>query len=148
MRSNTRAKPRRDARRRASKKGSSAGARRVDLDDDALLDLVQRQTLRYFWDFAHPVSGLARERSNLRPEYGPEVPAFLPDEQLDLATALTAYTAGSAHVAHLDESGVIEVGRLADFAVLERDPFAGPTDDIATTRVVSTYVEGEPVYEA
>ena len=32
--------------------------------DDALLDLVQRQTLRYFWDFAHPASGMARERSN------------------------------------------------------------------------------------
>lgn len=32
--------------------------------DDALLDLVQRQTLRYFWDFGHPDSGLARERSN------------------------------------------------------------------------------------
>jgi hypothetical protein len=42
------------------------------LDDDALLDLVQRQTFRYFWDFAHPVSGLARERSNVRPDYGLE----------------------------------------------------------------------------
>jgi len=34
------------------------------LSDDALLDLVQRRTLGYFWDFAHPVSGMARERSN------------------------------------------------------------------------------------
>ena len=42
------------------------------LGDDALLDLVQRQTFRYFWDFAHPVSGLARERSNVRPDYGLE----------------------------------------------------------------------------
>ena len=33
------------------------------LSDPALLDLVQRQTFRYFWDFAHPVSGLARERN-------------------------------------------------------------------------------------
>lgn len=33
------------------------------LSDDQLLDLVQRQTLRYFWEFAHPVSGMARERS-------------------------------------------------------------------------------------
>jgi hypothetical protein len=32
--------------------------------DDALMDLVQRQTFKYFWDFGHPVSGLARERSN------------------------------------------------------------------------------------
>jgi hypothetical protein len=36
----------------------------TSLSDDALLDLVQRQTLRYFWDFGHPESGLARERSN------------------------------------------------------------------------------------
>jgi hypothetical protein len=32
------------------------------LSDEALLDLVQRQTFRYFWDFAHPASGLARDR--------------------------------------------------------------------------------------
>jgi hypothetical protein len=47
-------------------------ARPRGLGDDALLDLVQRQTFRYFWDFAHPVSGLARERSNVRPDYGLE----------------------------------------------------------------------------
>ena len=34
------------------------------LSDDALLDLVQRQTLNYFWEFSHPASGMARERSN------------------------------------------------------------------------------------
>jgi hypothetical protein len=41
-----------------------------DLGDSALLELVQRQTFRYFWDFAHPVSGLARERSNHAYDYG------------------------------------------------------------------------------
>jgi len=34
------------------------------LTDDALLTLVQQQTFRYFWDFGHPVSGLARERNS------------------------------------------------------------------------------------
>ena len=33
------------------------------LADNALLDLVQQQTFKYFWDFGHPVSGLARERN-------------------------------------------------------------------------------------
>lgn len=33
------------------------------ISDDALLDSVQRRTFRYFWDFAHPVSGLSRERN-------------------------------------------------------------------------------------
>ncbi|HET9069824.1 MAG TPA: glucoamylase family protein [Amaricoccus sp.] len=44
----------------------------AELDDAALLDLVQRQTLRYFWDFAHPACGLARERSNVTAKYGLE----------------------------------------------------------------------------
>jgi hypothetical protein len=33
------------------------------ITDDELLTLVQQQTFKYFWDFAHPVSGLARERN-------------------------------------------------------------------------------------
>ncbi|MBC7615527.1 MAG: Ig-like domain-containing protein [Pedobacter sp.] len=33
------------------------------ITDDELLNLVQRQTFKYFWDFAHPTSGLARERN-------------------------------------------------------------------------------------
>ncbi|MGN6437995.1 MAG: glucoamylase family protein [Agriterribacter sp.] len=43
-----------------------------NLSDSALLDVVQKQTLRYFWDFAHPVSGMARERTNTE-EYGHDV---------------------------------------------------------------------------
>lgn len=33
------------------------------IQDDELLTLVQRQTFKYFWDFAHPQSGMARERN-------------------------------------------------------------------------------------
>jgi hypothetical protein len=40
------------------------------LSDSALLDVIQRQTFRYFWHYAHPVSGLARERDNtVKAEY-------------------------------------------------------------------------------
>ncbi len=38
-----------------------------NLTDNQLLDLVQKQTFRYFWDYAHPISGMARERSHLNP---------------------------------------------------------------------------------
>lgn len=34
------------------------------ISDSALLDLVESQTLKYFYDFGHPVSGLTRERSS------------------------------------------------------------------------------------
>ena len=41
-----------------------------NIPDSTLLEIVQRQTFRYFWHFAHPVSGLARERNNtIRGEY-------------------------------------------------------------------------------
>lgn len=33
------------------------------ISDSTLLDLVQKQTFKYFWDFGHPISGLARERN-------------------------------------------------------------------------------------
>jgi hypothetical protein len=50
----------------------NATERPKTLSDSALLDLVQKQTFRYFWDFAHPVSGMSRERSNVSYGYGEE----------------------------------------------------------------------------
>lgn len=47
-------------------------AQKAPLTDDQLLELVQKQTFQYFWDFGHPVSGLARERSNHAFGYGDE----------------------------------------------------------------------------
>jgi len=39
----------------------SAHATTREMDDEALLDSMQKACFRYFWDFGHPVSGLARE---------------------------------------------------------------------------------------
>jgi hypothetical protein len=52
---------------------AQGSGRTQKLSDDALMDTVQRAAFRYFWDFAHPVSGLARERSNVAYGYGNEV---------------------------------------------------------------------------
>lgn len=75
-----------------------------------------------------------------------EAEAFLPSEGLDLPTAIAAYTAGSAHVNHLDDTGSIEAGNLADMVVLDRNLFDGPPDEIANARVLLTVVGGEAVY--
>ncbi|WP_333774000.1 amidohydrolase [Streptomyces sp. IBSBF 3136] len=83
-----------------------------------------------------------------RVEPGGDAPVFLPDERLSLADALTAYTAGSAYVNHLDDGGRVAAGALADLVVLDRDPFAGPPEAIAETRVALTYVGGERVHAA
>ncbi|MCI1778347.1 MAG: Ig-like domain-containing protein [Bacteroidales bacterium] len=34
------------------------------ISDDDLLTLIEEKTFNYFWDFGHPVSGMARERTN------------------------------------------------------------------------------------
>ena len=45
---------------------------------------------------------------------------FLPEERLDLATSIAAFTMGSAFVNHLDDmTGSIEVGKYADLAVVD-----------------------------
>jgi predicted amidohydrolase YtcJ len=71
---------------------------------------------------------------------------FYPEERLSLDQALTAFTIGSAYVNHLDaDTGTIEVGKLADLVILDRNlraPDAGPIGD---ARVTSTYVGGRRV---
>ena len=80
---------------------------------------------------------------------GPAGEPLVARNRLDLGTVLTAYTAGSAWVNGLEEStGRLEPGFLADLAVLDRDPFAGPPEEIASATVVATYLAGETVFRA
>jgi len=72
---------------------------------------------------------------------------FLPEERLDLPTAIAGFTMGSAYVNHLDDrTGSIEVGKLADLAVLDRDLFAHPASEISAASVQLTLVGGQRVY--
>ena len=73
---------------------------------------------------------------------------FLPSQRLTLEAAVRAFTAGSAYVNHLDDTGSIRVGNLADLVVLDRDPFANPPEEIGEARVLMTFVDGAQVYEA
>ncbi len=75
-------------------------------------------------------------------------PPFLPEERITLTSALRAFTAGSAHAQHLDEAGWLGEGRLADFAILDRDLFDRGAGEIGEARVLATFVEGQAVYEA
>ncbi|MFI8824819.1 amidohydrolase [Streptomyces sp. NPDC053431] len=71
---------------------------------------------------------------------------FLPEQRLDLTTALAAYTAGSAHVNGHDDAGSLRPGHLADLVVLDRDILTAPPEQIAETRVEQTFVGGTRVY--
>lgn len=91
---------------------------------------------------------VAVNRQSAPSEWEGDYPPFLPEQAIDLGTALAAYTAGSARVNHLDETGTIAVGMLADLTLLDRDPFEHPAEEIGLTRVLGTWVEGERVHEA
>jgi hypothetical protein len=68
-------------------------------------------------------------------------------QRIDLATALEAFTAGTAHIDHDDEAGAIAEGMRADLAVLDRDPFDGPATRIHETGTLATIAAGRVVFE-
>jgi predicted amidohydrolase YtcJ len=72
---------------------------------------------------------------------------FVPEEAIDLAVAIEAFTMGSAHVNHLDDlTGSITPGKYADLVVLDRNLFDLPTSDIYQARAQLTMVEGVQVF--
>jgi predicted amidohydrolase YtcJ len=92
-----------------------------------------------------PIAGI-HVAVNRRLPAEPDAARFLSEQSLSLAEALTAYTAGSAFVNHLDDTGRIAEGFRADLAVLDRNLFADDPEEIGDVRVVATYVDGELVF--
>ena len=73
--------------------------------------------------------------------------AYLPEERIDLGSAIAAFTIGSAYVNSLErQSGSVEVGKWADLIVLDRNLFEIEPSEISEARVLLTLLEGEPVY--
>ncbi len=72
---------------------------------------------------------------------------FIPEERIGLHDALAAFTINAAYVNHLeDRTGSIEVGKLADLVVIDRNLFAIEPAEISNARVLLTLIGGEPVY--
>lgn len=81
------------------------------LSDDALLDAVSRAALDYFWYFAHPVSGMARERSG--GSFGYDTDATVTTGGTGFG--IMAMLAGAAR-GWLDRAQVAgRIGRIVDF---------------------------------
>jgi predicted amidohydrolase YtcJ len=73
---------------------------------------------------------------------------FLPQQRLDLAAILAAYTSGSARVNGLDAvTGSIREGLDADFAVIDADLSHIGDHEISRASVTSTWVRGQLVYQ-
>jgi len=77
----------------------------------------------------------------------PSIPVFIPEERIDLKSAITAFTINAAFVnKHEDQTGSVEVGKLADLIVLDRNLFDIEPEDISETKVLLTLFAGEPVH--
>ena len=71
------------------------------------------------------------------------------DPGLSREAVLRAATINAAYELHQDEvTGSLEVGKLADLIVLDRNPLTVPAEDIAKIQVLETVVGGNTVYEA
>ncbi|MBO9524460.1 MAG: amidohydrolase [Nocardioidaceae bacterium] len=72
---------------------------------------------------------------------------WMPEEALTVEEALTGYTLGSATAIHAEgDRGTLEVGKHADFAILDADPFLVDPGKLAAITVEETWVSGERVY--
>ena len=74
--------------------------------------------------------------------------ALWPEQAITLEEAIEIYTVHGARAMRLeDRIGSIEVGKLADLIVLERNVFEIPIDEVADTQIRQTFFEGRLVYE-
>lgn len=73
--------------------------------------------------------------------------SWYPEECLSLEQAMRAYTTGPAYASGTEAwQGTLEAGRVADFIVLDRDPYTGSPEDLLQLQVLATVVDGRVQY--
>lgn len=73
--------------------------------------------------------------------------SWLPDERVDLATMIAAYTINGAYLSQREkQTGSIEVGKAADLIVLSDNLFTIPAESIHKAKVLLTLLEGKEVF--
>ncbi len=109
---------------------------------------MQQATTRQIWRSAD-TANIAGEPMDGAAQAGAAATGgvYVPAERITVEDAVRAYTRGSAYAAFADgEVGTLEVGKLADLAVLSQDIFAVGHEAIGGTRVTMTMVGGKVVY--
>lgn len=83
-----------------------------------------------------------RQDMNFYPKDG-----WLPNERISVEEAVRCYTLNSAYASFEEnKKGSLEIGKLADFVVLDRDIFTIDKSEILSTKIDSTVIGGEILY--
>jgi predicted amidohydrolase YtcJ len=70
-----------------------------------------------------------------------------PEQRIDIETALRAYTSQGAKATFSEDMvGTLEVGKRADFVVVDSDPFVVPASELSEIKVETTWLDGEQVF--
>ena len=73
---------------------------------------------------------------------------LMPAEALTREQALRLYTINNAYLHHEEkEKGSLEVGKLADLIIIDRDYLKCPVDEVKETKVLLTVLGGKVVWE-
>jgi predicted amidohydrolase YtcJ len=89
-------------------------------------------------------TAVTRQTSGGTPEAG-----FVPEQRLTVAQVIEGYTLGAAFAGRREKSeGSLEIGKLADLIILSQNIFDVDPHKIGATRIVTTIVGGQLVYQA
>jgi predicted amidohydrolase YtcJ len=95
-------------------------------------------------DPLHMIEMAVTRRTWKEPEY-----VLAPDERISVETAIRAVTSEAAwQLSSEHEVGSLEVGKLADLVILDKDPRTVAPDEIKDIRVMETWMDGTQVYKA
>lgn len=99
----------------------------------------------------YPVTSMnpleAIQKALTRKEINSNDAPLSPEQRLSLSEAIYAYTLGGAFAQHVNKvAGSLEVGKSADFIVLDKNLFKLSSDDISKTSIIYTYYKGKKVY--
>ncbi|MFW9818066.1 MAG: amidohydrolase, partial [Candidatus Thorarchaeota archaeon] len=73
---------------------------------------------------------------------------FIPEQCISMKEALKTYTINAAYAAFEENvKGSIEVGKLADFVILNKNPLEIPNDKIRDIKIVETIIRGKSIYK-
>ena len=89
-----------------------------------------------------------QETSRTAPEKYGEGEVFSPEEGIDRVVAMKLFTYRSAEFHYAENMiGSLEVGKYADFAVIDKDYLSGPDTEVRDNKVLMTVLAGETRYK-